>query len=125
MFQSPTYQFRKGWKGGIRLEVSTRLSDWQAGSMQTKSQVESFGKLYIKFARLWLEKRGYYPVEIRLIDHYDQHLGGFGFDPDFQANLRSQIMADMLSPQNWGQPMSSWRGISDNTPNIRPIDYGE
>jgi hypothetical protein len=101
------------------LEVSQLVKDWKTSSMQTESQVEGRAKTYIKFSRLWLMKRGYWPIEIRLVNGYNQKSAGYGYNPDPQAKLRSQIMADFISPANWGLPMSQWKGIT--TPNIRPI----
>lgn len=122
MFNNSVLGFKRGWRGPIYLEVSRLVKDWQSPGMQlSEAQMTKSANTYCKFARLWLEKRGYYPVEIRLVNGYNEKSIGYGYNPDPQSALRLQIMSDYLSPSNWGRQMSEWKGISSNTPNIRYI----
>ena len=124
LFNPPVYVFRSVPKS-ITILLSDRIGDW--GSFKSLQEAKNYVDTFKRFSYLWLRKRGYTDISYRIVPRYDLRSQSYGYNPkNLEEQLREAILADMLSPSNWGLPMSSWKGVSDNSPNIKSFtDYGK
>ena len=110
MLNKPLYRFQSSAKGRIVFDVSDLRDDY--GQFHSKRDAVLFAKRFITFSRLWLEKHGYSPVEIRIVPQWNRQKSDYGYLPDEQRDLREAIFRDFLSPLNMGKHMSEWQGVS-------------
>lgn len=100
-------------RGKATINISNSMKDWSdnLSFANTVNRIHEFKR----FAKLWLTKRGYSDVNIKLVPSYnDLNIKSHANTAEsVEKRLRASILQDFNNPLNAGLQMSDWPSLKN------------